>query len=321
MNNFTTIDSLRSNPRIWNFKYPMFLPFGLDNIGASFRFWSDILSQVADKASSGFAISIVDLWSRALSYQFLDYPRGAPGLQFSDLTNWRWFQDAQAPFPIIVYNVRSPLSEIASPLASIVEASPFEMGVFDKKINGFISEEYLGTGVANGVAVHKCYTGFDNAGFVMGTSSSIFDAGLKIALGSSLIPSFLRPWFNTFLDSFTLDVARYKPNPFYQWWPAKDINVRDSDSLYCVDGGVNGEPTPVEPLLLSDRAIDVAFLVDVSQDTHYQYPNGTSLVKSYEHQFRPTKPNRFVSVPYIPDATTFINEGLTDKPTFAMREI
>ena len=46
--------------------------------------------------------------------------------------------------------------------------------------------------------------------------------------------------------------------------------------LNLVDGGLNGENIPFQPLLAEARGVDVIMAMDGSADTDQNYPNGES---------------------------------------------
>ncbi|GME69746.1 unnamed protein product [Ambrosiozyma monospora] len=53
---------------------------------------------------------------------------------------------------------------------------------------------------------------------------------------------------------------------------------------------------------------------DNSMDTLQGWPNGVSIVKTYERQF--TNQSNHTAFPYVPDSQSFLNLNLTAKPTF-----
>ena len=59
--------------------------------------------------------------------------------------------------------------------STVIEMNPFEFGSFDPSLNTFTDIKYLGTNVSNGVPVDLCVNGFDNSGFIVGSSSSLFN--------------------------------------------------------------------------------------------------------------------------------------------------
>jgi len=164
----------------------------------------------------------------------------------------------------------------------------------------------------------RCTVGFDNAGYVMGTSSSLFNNLILQLNDSSLdIPDALRTAVGsllTGLDRDNDDIADYEPNPFYKWNPTGNAYNANNSSLTLVDGGLDNQNVPFNPLIQPQRALDVIFANDNSADTPLSWPNGSSLVQTYMRAFEPI--GNGTSFPSIPDTNTFINLGLNTRPTF-----
>lgn len=104
------------------------------------------------------------------------------------------------------------------------------------------------------------------------------------------------------------------PNPFMGFNPTTNANA-NTNQLSLVDGGEDLQNIPLNPLLQPIRAVDVIYAVDSSADTTTNWPNGTALRASYERSLNPTTANGTL-FPAIPDANTFINLGLNNRPTF-----
>ncbi|KAM5528651.1 lysophospholipase [Fusarium oxysporum f. sp. phaseoli] len=158
--------------------------------------------------------------------------------------------------------------------------------------------------------------GADNAGFVMGTSASLFNQAFLQIQKADNVPEFLLKAINNTLADIgeeNRDIANW-PNPFYKYNPKNNSNA-DSTILTLVDGGEDLQNVPFHPLLVSDRQVDVIFAIDGSADTKTRWPNGTSLVATYERSKAgvSTQNNEF---PKVPDQNTFINLGLNKQPTF-----
>lgn len=87
------------------------------------------------------------------------------------------------PLPIIVANVLSsqnsdaPINGGDTAISNVVyEFSPLEFGSFDPQLAAFVPMSALGTTFSAGTPVNQtCVSGFDNAGFVLGTSSCLFN--------------------------------------------------------------------------------------------------------------------------------------------------
>ncbi|KAG7844883.1 hypothetical protein KL941_003623 [Ogataea angusta] len=280
-------------------------------------YWDSISDDVQAKEDAGFDITLTDPWGRALSHQFFptleDY--GA-SMTFSSLRDFPVFKNYEMPFPILVADGRSPGTEIISLNSTVFEITPFEIGSWDPSLYTFADLKYIGTNVTNGKPVDSCIAGFDNTGYIFGTSSSLFNEVL-LELNSSSTSSFLTSLFEDFLDHIGFDendIATYRPNPFYNSeWAALD-SIVSSETLDLVDGGEDYQNIPLNPLLQPERQVDAIFAFDNSYDTDTHWPNGTSLVYTYERQFG-SQANH-TAFPYVPDQATFLNQNLTAKPAF-----
>jgi lysophospholipase len=242
---------------------------------------------------------------------------GGPGVTFSSIALDQQFIDGNIPMPIIVADGRAPGELLISSNTTIFEFNPFEFGSPDPTIYGFAPLRYLGTKFTGGVVPNdeKCVRGFDNAGFIMGTSSTLFNEFL-LQLNSTNIPTILKDAIRDILDTISEseeDIADYAPNPFFQWNSPSNPST-SSDMLTLVDGGEDLENIPLHPLIQPERAVDVIFAIDSSADTS-NWPNGTSLVATYQRSLDKTIQNG-TAFPTIPDQNTFVNLGLNRYPTF-----
>src|SRR5205807_5422724 len=132
---------------------------------------------------------------------------------------------------------------------------------------------------------NQCTRGFDNAGFVMGTSSSLFNI-LITQLDSTGLTGILRDLIKSTLTEISADnddIADYSPNPFFGVNP--DINPSaNTQDLTLVDGGLDGQNIPLHPLIQPNRKVDVIFAMDNSADTVRKngqpnnWPNGTAII-------------------------------------------
>jgi lysophospholipase len=59
------------------------------------------------------------------------------------------------------------------------QITPLEFGSYDPNLSAMVNITYAGTHLTNGQPPNStaCVTGFDEAGFVMGTSASLFNVG------------------------------------------------------------------------------------------------------------------------------------------------
>ncbi|KAF2151884.1 lysophospholipase [Myriangium duriaei CBS 260.36] len=327
VNNFTSVQQIIDNNSeggsLWAFENSIFegpasnSPQILGTLG----YFVTIEEQVNTKLKAGYNITVTDYWARALSYQLVNAPGGGPDFTFSSIGLQDWFQNGSVPMPLIVADGREPGETIISANSTVYEFSPFDFGTWDPTVYGFAPLRYLGTNFSAGVvpANEQCVRGLDNAGYVMGTSSSLFNAFL-LTLNSSTTTNVLYYALEKALGALGKaddDIADY-PNPFIGF--NNNTNpVHDTEMLTLVDGGLDLQNIPLHPLIQPVRAVDVIFAIDSSADTNSSsrapnWPNGTSLVATYERQFVPISNNTVF--PSIPDQETFVNLGLNSRPTF-----
>ena len=223
--------------------------------------------------------------------------------------------------PIIV-SVERPAGQIQIlENSTVFEFNPWEMGSYDPGNPAFAPLRWVGSAFTNGTlaAGSQCVAGVDNVGFVVGTSSSLFNqAFLQIGRASPNVPEFFIRILNDTLANISeenSDIAIW-PNPFFQYQPTTNRNA-NTQTLDLVDGGEDLQNIPFHPLLWSLRAVDVILAVDSSADTTTHWPNGTSLVATYQRaisNFTPaSETDRF---PKIPSLNTIVNLGLNARPTF-----
>ncbi|QLL35062.1 hypothetical protein HG536_0H04380 [Torulaspora globosa] len=321
-NNWTSvqeiIDHTSEATSIWNITASLASLGGI-NSSLTNETWSTIMSDVDSKQQAGYVVTITDYWGRALSYGF--FPNAADGgvaSQWSSLRDNDIFRDGEMPFPISVADFRSPNTATTYSNSTIFEFNPFEMGSWDESLHAFTDLKYLGTNVFNGVPVTKgrCVTGFDNVGFVIGTSSSLFSPMMSPAIGILLNEGPLATIFTKAMGNDSNDVANYSPNPFRGIdLGSSGLEIFSSDDyLFLADGGEDGETIPLAPLLQKDREVDVIFAFDNSADTTHGWPNGSALVNTYKRQFTPQ--GRGMPFPHIPSPEEFVQLHLNERPVF-----
>lgn len=256
---------------------------------------------------------------RALSYQMFNASKGGIAYTWSSIAETRAFQDADYPMPLVVADGRNPGELVVGSNSTVYEFNPWEFGTFDPTIYGFVPLKYLGSRFVGGSlpSNESCVRGFDSAGFIIGTSSSLFNQFL-LQLNTTSLPSFVKNIFNDILfnlDQTEQDIAVYDPNPFYHYNNDSSPYAQQTE-LDLVDGGEDLQNIPLHPLIQPERHVDVIFAVDSSADTPSHWPNGTSLVATYERSLNSTGIGNGTAFPSIPDANTFINLGLNTRPTF-----
>ncbi len=226
--------------------------------------------------------------------------------------------------PILVADGRSPGETLIPGNTTIYEFNPFEFGTWDPTTYGFVPLEFLGSNFSGGVLAKSepCVRGFDNVGYVMGTSSSLFNQFI-LTVNQTSIPQIAKSFVSDILGHVSEsdnDIAQYQPNPFYGYH-TETSRISQEKALSLVDGGEDLENLPLHPLIQPFRHVDVIFAVDSSADTNDYWPNGTSLVATYQRSLNGTSVDggnlaNCTSFPAIPDQNTFVNLGLNTRPTF-----
>lgn len=325
-NNFSTVPSLQKGSdgsAVWRFdrsilKGPKESGIGLLN---TFDYWKEIVNSVADKGDD-WPTTITDFWGRALSYQLVNASEGGPAYTLSSIANTQLFEDAETPFPILIADGRAPGQHVISLNATVYEFNPYEFGTWDPTTYGFAPIRYLASNFTNGTidSDEKCVRGFDQIGFVMGTSSSLFNQFILqniTSIGASAdIPPFVTDAVEKLLKGLSedeYDIARYTPNPFYKWDPTSASLNTNETQLSLVDGGEDLQNIPLHPLIQPVRGVDIIFAIDSSADTTYNWPNGTALRATYDRINSDIGNNTLF--PYVPSAETFINQRLNQRPT------
>ncbi|OQU96092.1 Lysophospholipase catalytic domain-containing protein [Cladophialophora immunda] len=321
MNNFTTVGALQAQTSgsVWEFGNSVIEgpeKSGLQIFNTA-EYYANLVSDVEGKSDVGFNTSLTDLWGRALSYQLINATEGGPAYTWSSIGISAPFLKADTPYPIIIADSRAPGETLIPSNTTIYEFNPYEMGSWDPTSFGFVPMNHLGTNWTAGrvPANKKCVVGFDNAGFLMGTSSSLFNQFI-LNLNATGIPDALQNLVADILTDLgddSNDIADYTPNPFYRYNPLTNPSA-NSSRLTLVDGGEDLENVPLHPLIQPNRHVDVIFAVDSSADTSFNWPNGTSMVATYERSLSAIANGTVF--PSVPDVNTFVNLGLNSRPTF-----
>jgi lysophospholipase len=321
MNNFTTVGALQADTSgsVWEFGNSVLE--GPDTGGLQIfdtaEYYANLASDVNGKDDAGFDVSLTDVWGRALSFQLINATDGGPKYTFSSIAISQPFQDANSPFPILVADARAPGETLIPGNTTVYEFNPFEMGSWDPTSYGFVPTKYLGTNFTAGEVPNddRCVIGFDNGGYIMGTSSSLFNQFI-LNLNETDIPGTLKSLIANILggvDEDNNDIADYTPNPFFHYRPEHNPSA-NSTRLTLVDGGEDLQNIPLHPLIQPYRNVDVIFAVDSSADTNYNWPNATALVATYERS--QSNMSNDTLFPSIPDQNTIVNLGLNTRPTF-----
>ena len=323
VNNFTTVsDLLNSNiSSTWQLQNSIFEgpSVGSFQLLDSVEYYDEVYEAVDGKDDAGFPVSVTDYWGRTLSYQLVNASDGGPDYTWSSIALDYNLTSGDFPLPILVADGRAPGQLLIPGNTTVYEFSPWEFGSWDPTIYGFVPLEFLGSNFSNGVlpSNEKCVRGYDNVGYVMGTSSSLFNQFL-LQINNTDIPTAFKTALTHVLNDVSTsddDIAVYSPNPFFGYNKANSLEAQ-STNLTLVDGGEDDENIPLHPLIQPLRHVDVIFAVDSSADTTTYWPNGTSLVATYQRSLNGTGIGNGTSFPSVPDQNTFVNLGLNTRPTF-----
>lgn len=214
---------------------------------------------------------------------------------------------------------RAPNQLLLPSNSTVYEINPWEIGTFDPPIAAFAPLQYVGSDFQAGTIPEdeSCISGFDNAGFVVGTSSSLFNQAY-LQINGTDVPQRVQDYLTNKLGEFgqeNKDVSNWV-NPFYQYKEERNANA-NSKTLSLVDGGEDLQNIPLHPLLQPLRGLDIIFAIDGSADTDSPgayWPNGTALLATYRRSL--LKTGLLLPFPSIPDQNTFVNLGLNTRPTF-----
>ncbi|KAL0946696.1 hypothetical protein HGRIS_012883 [Hohenbuehelia grisea] len=322
----------------WLLEFPLWTPGGINLLGAENQaFFGSVLSSVIAKANAGIDTSLTDPWARVISYHFLNQTtrenfftnessHGA-GQLWSQARHTSSYQKHNVPFPIIVANSRP--SDWDDPgqiplTAPVYEISPLEFGSFDPSLSAMMNLTYAGTKLTDGFPENgsACVSRFDQAGFVMGTSASLFNA--IIDRGNMAIDGFSAQDATgiSYMLGRQLDAVRTRADDVANW-PSPFTGLKngtfiDSQSkwLELVDGGMNKENVPFGPLLVKSRQLDFIVGVDTDDDDDNRFPLGTSPLTTFKRvsELLRSTHQQFPPIPTSREA--FFATGVNRRPTF-----
>ncbi|KUL81474.1 hypothetical protein ZTR_09623 [Talaromyces verruculosus] len=309
-NNFTTVTALLNAKisGVWDFNQSV-----LQGPTGDTDYFRQLRNSVDGKEEAGFPISITDYWGRGLSYQLVNATEGGPAYTWSSIASTRDFVNGNMPMPIIIALERAP--DLNS---TVYEFNPWEMGTWDPTTYGFMPLDVLGSNFTNGTLTNgTCVSGFDNVGFLMGTSSSLFNQAL-LQINNTDIRDILKDITTSLLQNLnesSNDVSVYEPNPFFAFNAASNQNA-EAQALILVDGGEDLQNIPFYPLLQANRKLDAIFAIDSSADTPTRWPNGTSMVATFQRNSNSSQIANGTAFPSVPDQDTFVALGMNRQPTF-----
>ncbi|PBK78822.1 phospholipase B [Armillaria solidipes] len=339
-NDFPTIQDMvfgNGNDRAgWLLDLDLFLPDGDDIFNDDNQaYYGSIMLSVIAKASKGLDTSLTDPWSRALSYHFLnqttranfftnDSAHGA-GQLWSNIPTSQVYQQQSVPFPIILANSRpngSNYTGVLPPEATVFEFSPLELASYDPSLSAAIDLKFAGSNLTDGKPVNDqaCLEGLDETGFVMGTSSSLFNQILDEDREELMDNEYFK--VVTHLLARLLEDVRTRDDDVANW-PNSFRNVApstfadtNSDWLEFIDGGSNGEVVPFSPLLVKARGLDVIVGVDSGADDDNNWPSGDAPLFTANRTLKFLNDTHQQFPPIPSTSQEFVDAGVNQRPTF-----
>jgi lysophospholipase len=313
-NNWPTISSLISG--LWSsaFEDTIFLPGGALGAGVDDE---TITNDLAAKDEAGFPPVLTDPWGRLFAYQLLYGYDGGVATRLSGIAENSEFVDATVPYPILTA-IQLPTGQcLPTDTSTQFELHPFEFGSWDKGVMAFTQTAYLGTNMSNGCPVdpNQCIQNFDNLGYALGTSSTLFSAicaGVPATNSSNDLISALDLLLQKDESDIENDQFAVYPNPFYGYFYSS--GVQTETDLHLVDGGSSNQNNPIWPFIQPARSevMDVLIVNDNSADTDDNFPNGTEIYHTYLQATR----LGLTRMPDIPSTDTFVSEGLNKRAVF-----
>lgn len=320
-NNFTSVQASVNSDVIWQLETSIFEgPEQYSLLG----YYNDVFDAVSDKDDAGYERSLTDYWGRTLSYQLVNATDGGPGVTFSSIADDEDFSSGKVPLPFLVAVGRAPGETVLSINATVFDFTPWELGSSDPTLHGYVPLKYVGSKFQDGELPddEDCIASFDNVGFVMGTSSSLFNQIILYLEDPDNeyvpedIPDFVKETLSRILTALgddNNDIADWTPNPFRGYNEDENASA-DSERLTLVDGGEDLQNVPYHPLILNEREVDVIFSIDSSADTEGYWPDGQSIMATYERSL--TNISEGTSFPAVPGRNSFVNLGLNTRPVF-----
>ena len=305
-NNWPTISSLKTS--LWEQGFQNTLLDPNNFLSSDINIAEDLI----DKDEAGFSPTLTDPYGRLLGYQLLSGNDGGVGDTVSGLTGLSGFAGASVPFPIITaLGVDTAGGNCIAPAnATQYEFTPYEFGSWDSGVAAFTPIKYLGSSLSGGSPTQagSCITGYDNQGYILGTSSTLFNEVCAQLTGQTgLIGELVSILEKVHTFSERDEYAVY-PNPFYNY-PGSSA-VSSMTELDLVDGGEAAQNNPIWPHL--HRAVDVLIVNDNSADTSANFPDGTQLYTTYTQ----AQAAGLARMPTIPPPATFAQNGWDKAPVF-----
>ena len=131
------------------------------------------------KKNAGFETTLSDFWTALFAPHLVRADGGGD-------VAWSSIPRAQAwgtmPYPIVIANGRLKGEIVPRKNGSVFEFTPHEFGSWNPGEAFFFPMRFLGTAMRNGTPedADYCVANYDAAAFVMGTSSSLFNAAVTV---------------------------------------------------------------------------------------------------------------------------------------------
>ena len=272
-----------------------------------------ITDDILAKQANNFPPTLTDPWGRLLSYQLLYGFDGGSGTTLSSIATLSNFTSQNVPYPIITALGVLDGQCLPGPNATTYELTPYEFGSWESGVKAFAQTSYLGTSVSNGSPTNAlCTQNYDNLGYVLGTSSNLFNEACQSVPTSHTTSGLVNELAGIVTKAHTLgtrDEYAVYPNPFLNY-PGSPL-VSAETELHLVDGGEALQNNPIFPLLQPARGVDVIIVNDNSADSN-NFPNGSEILTTYVQSLN----EGLTKMPFIPSVETFISQGLNKRPTF-----
>ncbi|KIJ59975.1 hypothetical protein HYDPIDRAFT_117882 [Hydnomerulius pinastri MD-312] len=312
----------------WLTQFNQLAPTG--NTTTDNEYIQTLIEEVRGKFEAGFALSFNDVYARDFARHvingtnadnFMDasLAHGA-GLTFSGISNVSSFVSYSQPFPIIVATLISQHANFStivnSSTVNVPQSSPmfeinvYELGSYDPTLAAFTPMKYIGTTNSS-----MCVTGYDQTTFLVGASSdfdTVYNTSAQAELSNPINP-IIEMLNETFPQTgLMLDVALF-PNAFYGVTNGTFIDAGEH-FIGLTDGGNDGEPIPLQPLMVKAREVDVILAIDGMADTPYNFAAGSSLINTQNRTSLFPESYTFPPVPLT--IADFIAQNLSTSPTF-----
>lgn len=129
-----------------------------------------------------------------------------------------------------------------------------------------------------------CIQNYDNLGYVLGTSSNLFNEACEpippintTTNGFTGLAEDLEALLDQVHATLTRDEYAVYPNPFHNYNHSSLVSAQTE--LDLADGGEALQNNPIWPLL--HREVDVIIVNDNSADTSNNFPNGSEILTTY----------------------------------------